>query len=350
MESNPLFQQVKIGNWKLRSRIVMAPMTRSFADNTTGEVSAETVEYYRKRAADGVGLIITEGINPGPRAKGTFGIPGLFTENQIQAWRKVTDAVHGEGGKIIAQLWHVGRLTHHELTEGFPPQAPSPIAAQGLVHRLRKPYELPEEMTTADISEVIGQFALAARYAIIAGFDGVEVHAAHGYLIDQFNSEMTNFRTDRYGGSLAQRLTFMKELLAAVIKEIDAEKTIVRFSEIKDDLPAYRWTEPEQTISAYIQVFKELGLSILHPSTPDYAKAFANELTFHQTVRKHWDGIIIGVGNLTPEIASAAICEGTIDLAAFGRPLLANPDYIQRIKNGLSVAAYDPELHLSHLV
>ncbi|MFD0693513.1 alkene reductase [Paenibacillus sp. GCM10027628] len=350
MESNKLLEQITIGNWLLQSRVAMAPMTRSFADNQSGVVGPDVVEYYRKRAADGVGLIITEGINPSPRAKGTFGIPGLYTMEQTKAWKKVTDAVHLEGGTIVSQLWHVGRLTHHELTGGYPPQAPSRIAANGLVHRLRKPFEMPEEMSQEDILEVIEQYASAARNAMIAGFDGVEIHAAHGYLIDQFNSEATNARTDKYGGDLSQRLTFMKELLTAVVTEIGAERTVVRFSEMKDDIPGYTWDNPEQTLAAYIHIFKELGLTILHPSTNQFTKIFANGMTFHQAVRKYWSGILIGVGNLDTGSASAAITEGTIDLAAFGRPLLANPDFIQRLKAGTSMTPYDAALHLKYLV
>jgi len=350
MESNKLLEQLTIGSWLLQSRVVMAPMTRSFADNKTGVVGPDVVEYYRKRAADGVGLIITEGINPSPRARGTFGISGLYTTEQIQAWKKVTEAVHLEGGTIVAQLWHVGSLTHHELTGGFPPQAPSSIAANGLVHRLRKPYDLPEAMSQDDIFEVIEQYAAAARNAIIAGFDGVEIHAAHGYLIDQFNSEITNVRTDKYGGDLSQRLTFMKELLTAVVIAIGAARTIVRFSEIKDDIPDYRWDNPEQTIAAYIQIFKELGLTILHPSTNQFTNIFINGKTFHQAVREHWKGIIIGVGNLDYNSAATAITSGTVDLAAFGRPLLANPDFVQRLREGTSITPYNAALHLQDLI
>lgn len=350
MEQSPLLDPVQIGQWNLRSHVVMAPMTRSFADDETGVVGSDVVEYYRKRAADGIGLIITEGINPSPRAKGTFGVPGIYTEDQIKAWKKVTAAVHQEGGTIVAQLWHVGRLTHHELTGGFPPQAPSKIKAEGLVHRLRKPYEMPEEMSQADIQEVIKQHAQAARNAIIAGFDGVEIHGAHGYLIDQFNSEVTNLRKDRYGGNLAQRLTFMKELLSAVIKEVGVEKTIIRFSELKDDLPEYKWNDPEVVIKTFIEAFNEVGLKILHPSTNYFAEIIANGMTLHQLVRKYWDGVIIGVGSLDVGLASKAIAEDIIDLAAFGRPLLANPDFIQRIKQNNPLTPYDAKQHLGTLV
>ncbi|WP_159887360.1 oxidoreductase [Paenibacillus puerhi] len=350
MTTNRLLEPIRMGPWNLRNRIVMAPMTRCFADDHTGVVGQDVVDYYRRRAADGVGLILTEGINPSPRAKGTFGIPGLYNEAHVEGWTKVTDAVHREGGTIAAQLWHVGRLSHRELTGGYPPQAPSRLRADGLVHRLRKPYDMPEEMSTTDIQEVIEQFAQAAKYARMAGFDGVEVHAAHGYLIDQFNSEVTNQRVDRYGGGLAQRLTFMKELLTAVVQEIGIDRTIVRFSEIKDDLPGYKWSDPEQTIQTILQAFLEIGINVLHPSTNRYRESLANGMTLHQCVRKHWRGIILGVGNLDPELASAEITEGTIDLAAFGRPILANPDFVQRIRHGQMLEPFDPHRHLNSLI
>lgn len=350
MNTNRLLEQVQVGKWLLHSRVVMAPMTRSFANDDTGEVGPDVVEYYRRRAADGVGLIITEGINPSKRGKGTLGVPGLYTTEQIESWQKVTEAVHQEGGTIVAQLWHVGRLTHSELTGGLPPQAPSPVLADGLVHRLRKPYEMPVEMTIDDIREVIDEYRTAARNALLAGFDGVEIHAAHGYLIDQFNSRITNFRTDRYGGNLTQRLTFMKELLHAVAEEIGVDRTIVRFSERKDDTPAFRWDNPEEAVKAFLGVFEEIGLTIIHPSTPNFTEILDDGMTLHQWVRKYWEGIIIGVGNLDPELASKAIAEGTIDLAAFGRPLLANPDFVERIKNNTKLESYNPSVHLQHLV
>lgn len=349
-ENLSLLQPIRMGALELRNRIVMAPMTRSFADDQTGVVGPDVVEYYRRRAADGVGLIITEGIIISPRAKGTKGVPGLFTREQIEGWRKVTGAVHREGGAIVAQIWHVGRLTHHEIAGGFPPQAPSALRADGHVHRFGKPYDTPEEMSIADIQEVIQQYAAAARNAMTAGFDGVEIHGAHGYLIDQFNSDISNNRQDSYGGDLRKRLTFMKEVTKAVIAEVGQERTIMRFSALKDDQPAYMWSDPEEAIQTFADAFKECGLSMLHPSTNDFGQVIANGLTLHQLVRKFWDGIIIGVGNMTSQLAEQAVQEGTIDLAAFGRPFLANPDLVSRLERGVALTAYDRRQHLDRLI
>jgi N-ethylmaleimide reductase len=264
----------------------------------------------------------------------------------------VTEAVHAEGGTIIAQIWHVGRLTHHELTGGLPPQAPSAIQAEGLVHRFRKPYDMPEEMSIEDIQEVVSQFAQAAKNARTAGFDGVEIHGAHGYLIDQFNSDLTNKRTDRYGGDFAQRLTFMKEVLAAVIDAIGEDRTLIRFSLMKGGYSDNIMEHREEAIRTFTEAFKEVGVKMIHPSTAmmDFTEVFADGKTLHQLVRKYWDGVIIGVGQLNPAIAEQALQGGTIDVAAFGRPLIANPDFLHRIKNGEELIEYDVNQHLGTLV
>ena len=167
-----MFDQIQVGVWSLRNRIAMAPMTRCFADNETGVVGADVVEYYRKRAADGVGLIITEGIVISARAKGNPGVPGIYTQEQIDSWKPVTEAVHKEGGTIIAQIWHVGRMSHHEIIGGQMPQAPSAIAAEGNVPRFRKPFDTPEAMTLEEIQEVISQYAQAAKMRLKLGLMG----------------------------------------------------------------------------------------------------------------------------------------------------------------------------------
>ncbi|XHU81803.1 alkene reductase [Peribacillus muralis] len=345
-----IFEPVSIGAWNLRTRTAMAPMTRSFADNETGVVNDAIVQYYRKRAQDGIGLIITEGIVISPRAKGNPGVPGLYTQEQINEWKKVTEAVHAEGGTIIAQIWHVGRASHHEIAGGLPPQAPSPIAAEGKVSRFGKPYDRPEEMTEQDIAQVVDQYKQAAKNAIDAGFDGVEIHGAHGYLIDQFNSDTSNKRTDRYGGDLKQRLTFLKEVLNAVIDAVGADRTLIRFSAFKIDQPTYMWEDPEQAIETFIEAFNETGVKMIHPSTMEFTKPIAGGATLHELVRRHWDGVIVGVGGFDPETAEAALEKGIIDVAAIGRPLIANPDYLTKIKQDEALVDYEAKQHLGQLI
>lgn len=181
-------------------------------------------------------------------------------------------------------------------------------------------------------------------------FDGVEIHGAHGYLIDQFNSDLTNKRTDCYGGNLAQRLTFMKEVLAAVIDAIGADRTLIRFSLMKGTYSDKIIANPEEAIRTFTEALKEVGVKMIHPSTMDFAQVLADGKTLHQLVRKYWDQFIIGVGNLNPEKAEQALNDGTIDVGAFGRPLIANPDFLHRIKNGKELIEYDVNKHLGTLV
>ena len=345
-----LFQPISLGAWELQTRTAMAPMTRCFANDESGTVGTDIVEYYRRRAADGIGLLISEGTIISPRAKGYRGVPGLYTVDQIESWKKVTKAVHDEGGTIISQIWHVGRISHSSLTGGLPPQSASAIQPEGLLSRLRVPYETPEAMSITDIEEVVGQYRHAAENAMEAGFDGLEIHGAHGYLIDQFNSDISNDRTDRYGGDLAQRLTFMKEVLRSVISSIGADRTLIRFSALKVDQPDFMWEDPEQAIETFIEAFKETGVKMIHPSTMDFMKVLADGKTMHQLVRKYWDGSIVGVGNLDPNTAESALQTGDIDVAAFGRPLLSNPDFIARMKSGEPLVEYVAKQHLKVLV
>ena len=344
-----LLSPVTIHQWQLRNRIVMAPLTRGFADDQEGTVTDEMVAYYEQRARDGVGLIITEGINPNLAGKGTYGIPGLYTEEQTTSWKRVTDAVHRHGGTIIAQLWHVGRLSHSDLI-GTAPLAPSSLAAEGRVHKLHKPYQVPQAMSAQDIADTFSIFRLAARNAVLAGFDGIELHAAHGYLIDQFINEKTNHRTDKYGGDTAGRLRFLRDIIVAVKKEIPVDRISVRFSEKKDDDASYAWVNKAGMIDAYLNLFRETGITILHPSTDQYTKAWEEEQSFHERIRSRWDGIIIGVGNLDVQTAEHAIGKGSIDLAAFGRPFIANPDLVQRLHTGQQLIEYDANAHLPVLV
>ncbi|MBB3112198.1 2,4-dienoyl-CoA reductase-like NADH-dependent reductase (Old Yellow Enzyme family) [Paenibacillus phyllosphaerae] len=348
--NHKLLQPARIGAWQLRNRIAMAPMTRGFANDASGVVGEDVAAYYRRRAKDGIGLIITEGITPSPRGKGTFGVPGLYSMEQVKGWRSVTEAVHEEGGTIFAQLWHVGRLTHPDLTGGLAPQAPSALQATGLVHRLRKPFAPPEAMSPSEIREVVREYKQAAQHAVEAGFDGVELHGAHGYLIDQFATAVTNQRTDRYGGNRDGRLLLLKEILAAVGDVVAMDRVVVRFSELKDDLAHFRWEEPEAEVQVFLDVFRSAGLRVIHPSTNAFAKPLSGgDWTLHELVRKHWDGDIIGVGGLSADSASEAIRSGVIDVAAFGRPLLANPDFVQRLREGKPLAPYEPSVHLKHL-
>lgn len=342
-----LLTPATINQWNLQSKIVMAPMTRGVADDRNGVIHPETINYYKKRAKDGIGMIITEGISISPESKGTTGIPGLYTDQQTQAWSEVTEAVHKENGMIIAQLWHVGRLSHSFFTGGIKPLAPSSIRPEGLTHKIKYPYENPKEMTKKDIEKTIQDYVYAAKNAIKAGFDGVEIHAAHGYLIDQFHSPFTNTRTDQYGKN---NYLFLKHIIEQVVKEIGNERLIVRFSEHKDDCPEFVWESPEEEVKQLVGLFKQTNLQLIHPSAQDYTKRLANHsLTFHQLVGKYWSKPMIGVGNLNPESAEQALQKDEVKLTAFGRPLLANPDFVQKLKDNKKLVQYNSRIHLKEL-
>lgn len=344
-----LLEPITINKWNLRNKIVMAPLTRGFANNDDGTVTEEMVAYYESRAQNGTGLIITEGINSAPEGKGTYGVPGLYTEEQMFSWKKVTEAVHKHGGTIIAQLWHVGRLSHPLLIHTVP-LAPSAIPAEGQVHKVRQPYLVPKKMSQIDIENTIKYYRISAKNAVKSGFDGIEIHAAHGYLIDQFINEKTNTRTDKYGGSVSNRLSFLREVIEEVKQEIDIKRISIRFSEIKDDNPHYRWENRSEMIDAFIEIFKETGISILHASTNQFNETIDGEQTFHQLIRKKWDKTLIGVGSLDFDIAEKALAERTIDLAAFGRPFISNPDLVRKATADEPLIEYKAAAHLSKLI
>lgn len=328
-----IFSNYKIGNLTLDNRIVMAPMTRGFADDETGEVNYLVADYYGKRARYGAGLIITEGIAINETAKGTYGIPGIFTHCQMLSWQKVTREVHQYKTKIFAQLWHVGRVSHQEILNGHAPVAPSPISASGKVHRLKKPFQTPRALTNTEVYQIIDDYRDAARNAMEAGFDGVEIHAAHGYLIDQFISEKTNQRQDEFGGSLQNRLRFLDLIIKEVKKVVPQNRISIRISEKKDDDTDYVWEYPEEMVCAITGVLAKHQLKILHPSVENYEDTLQNDLrSLHTLFRQYWDETLIAVGNIDPERGVDIIEADQADFVAFGQLFISNPDLVIRLK------------------
>ncbi|HKX95060.1 MAG TPA: alkene reductase, partial [Methylibium sp.] len=230
-----LFQPGRIGDIEIANRVVMAPLTRSRADEPRGDLpgSAMNIDYYRQRS--GAGLIISEGTQVAPAGKGYMATPGIYSDAQVEGWKRITDAVHAAGSKIVAQIWHVGRITHPALTGGLRPVAPSAVAPKGVVaytHEGKVEVPVPQELTTAEIAEIVDQYRRGAANAIRAGFDGVEIHGANGYLIDQFLRDGANHRTDAYGGSPENRARFALEVVDAVAAEIGAGRTGIRLSPV----------------------------------------------------------------------------------------------------------------------
>ena len=325
------FDSHDLAGTPLANRIALAPMTRSRAGE--GGVPTElTAEYYAQRAS--AGLLITEGVQPSVVGQGYPGTPGLHSDEQIAGWRRVTDAVHDKGGRIFAQIMHTGRIGHPVLLpDGLTPVGASAVAATGQVftHVGPKDFVTPRELTDPEIRATIADFAAAARAAVDAGFDGVELHGANGYLIHQFLAPNSNRRTDEWGGSVEGRIRFALETVRAVAAEIGAARTAIRLS------PGNRYNDidepaPEATYSALVQAIEPLGLAYLH-----LVEGAADDRALTESLRKQFNGTLVlnpaSEGPTGPD-ALALIEEGVADIVSYGVLFLANPDLPERLRAG----------------
>ncbi len=349
MSANALFEQFTLGNLTLPTRVVMAPMTRSFSPG--GVPNAKVVEYYRRRAAAGVGLIITEGTTVNHVASNGYpNVPRFYGEDALAGWKQVVDAVHAEGGKIVPQLWHVGNVRRL----GTEPDASVP--GYGPMEKLKEGKEVVHGMTQDDINDVIDAFAQAAKDAQAIGMDGVEIHGAHGYLIDQFFWEGTNQRTDGYGGSLADRSRFAIELIKAVRAAVGPEFPIIlRFSQWKQQDYTARLVQTPEELGAFLQPLSDAGVDIFHCSTRRFwePEFDGSELNLAGWTRQLTGKPTITVGSVgldgeflqfmvnTDKVAQPAGIEGLLerlnkqefDLVAVGRALLVDPDWAIKVRD-----------------
>jgi N-ethylmaleimide reductase len=323
---------------QLRNHVVMAPMTRSRAIGNIA--NALMARYYGQRA--GAGLIITEGTAPSPEALGYPRMPGIFSDEQMEGWKGVTAAVHQNGGKIFSQLMHPGRIGNvANLPEGVGLVGVSAIRAAGQISTDAlgmQDYSLPVALTPGQVQQVIASFVTAARNAITAGFDGVELHGANGYLIEQFLNPNVNDRTDQYGGSIGNRVRFAVEVVEAVSAAIGRNKVGIRLSPYSTlgDLQPY---DAEATRDTYIHLARELnriGIAYIHLSVQPQALAATLD-----AIRREFNSTLIHCGNFTAETAEAGLQKGNADLIAFGRNFLANPDFVDRIKTGAPLNPVD---------
>lgn len=356
MNSNQAyFSPVQLGRHTLANRIMLPPLTRQRAAQP-GDVPTDLMaEYYRQRAS--AGFMVTEGTQIEPRGQGYAWTPGIYSAEQIAGWRKVTDAVHAEGGVIFAQLWHVGRVSHNALQpNGQAPVAPSAIMPEkvkafvetgpGRGELVAPP--MPRELTVAEIGELVELYAQAARNAIEAGFDGVELHSANGYLINQFISEHANQRTDEYGGSLENRLRFLREVVAAVAAVVGADRLGVRFTPLFESTDQDRVYiglvehDPHATYLEAIKVIEEAGVAYLSIAEADWENAPDLPPEFRREVRDAFSGLIVYAGRYSVERGARLLDTGLADLVAFGRSFIANPDLPARIANGWPLNPLDP--------
>ncbi|WP_282395987.1 alkene reductase [Pseudomonas sp. PS01298] len=338
---------VTLGHHTLNNRVVLPPLTRQRSAQPGDIATALMAEYYRQRA--GAGFMVSEGTQIEPRGQGYAWTPGIYSAAQIDGWRTVTDAVHADGGVIFAQLWHVGRVSHNALQpEGAAPVAPSAIAALQAkafietgpgVGELKQP-PVPRALTTLEVKALVAQYAQAARNALDAGFDGVEIHSANGYLVNQFISAHANQREDEYGGSLDNRLRFLREIVEAVCQVVGPERLGVRFSPLfsgTDQDRVYIGLVEEDPHHTYIEAIKVLeasGIAYLSIAEADWDNAPDLPDSFRQAVRETFSGRIIYAGRYTAERGARLVEAGLADLIAFGRPFIANPDLPQRIFKG----------------
>lgn len=329
-----LFAPVQVGRNTLSNRMVMAPMTRSRA-NDAGLPDDLVATYYAQRAS--AGLIISEGVFPAAMGKGYVRTPGIETEAQIAAWKKVTEAVHAKGGRIFMQVMHCGRISHPSLLpNNAQPVAPSAIkpAGQTWTGAGMEEFVMPCELTLDEIAGVINDYRLASSRAIEAGFDGVELHTASGYLPEQFLSSGSNHRTDQYGGSVAKRARFVLEVLAAMVAEVGGDRVGIKispemnFNDITD-------AHPQETYTYLVEQLRDLNLAYLHVAL------FGAKTDYHGMLRPRFNGAYLMGGGLDQKSAEAALAEGCADATVFGGAFLANPDLPERFRQGAALNTPD---------
>lgn len=344
-----LFDPCNIHGYRLANRIVMAPMTRSRATDD-GTPTAMMVEYYAQRAE--AGLIVSEGTNISPQAQGFLNTPGIYSAAHVEGWRRVTAAVHARGSMFFLQLWHVGRIGHPDNMEaGLHPVAPSALVhPRTIVTRSgSQPTVAPRAMSLDAVRQAVAEYAAAARNAVEAGCDGVEIHAANGYLPSQFLHTSSNLRTDRYGGSIANRIRFLVEVAQACATAIGAHRVGVRITPFSAFNGATSPDDEAGLYDALIAALHELELGYLHAVTAEVSgnvtvaegerQNVADVLAF---VRPRWRRTLIAAGNFDLARAQAALRSGRADLIAFGRDFIANPDLVNRLRHGYPLAKRDP--------
>ncbi|TAM88287.1 MAG: alkene reductase [Candidimonas sp.] len=339
-----LFSPYRLGPLELPNRVIMPPMTRS--RSARGNVpTALMAAYYAQRAS--AGLIVTEGTQISQQGQGYAWTPGIHTAEQVAGWRRVTDGVHAAGGRIFLQLWHVGRISHVSLQPGgAAPVSSSALVAQGVKVYVdpqgRGPeaglgamvqHSMPRALTIAEIAGVVRDYATGARHALQAGFDGVEIHAANGYLINQFIDSLANTRRDQYGGSLCNRLRFLREVTEAVVAVMGRDRVGVRLSPLTTLAGSVDET-PQATYLGAAKLLDDIGVVYVHIAEADWEDAPFMPPAFKEAMRMIYGGTLIYAGKYTVERAEEALRNHWADLIGFGRPFVANPDLPERLRRG----------------
>lgn len=336
--SNDLFSPITLGDLELPNRIVMAPMTRNRANQDNAPHSLN-VEYYRQRAT--AGLIITEASPISPDAVGYPGTPGIYSETQVAGWKDITDAVHAEGGHIFIQLWYCGRISHPDLLpNNATPVAPSALRPEGdtITYEGMKPFVEPRALESSEISGIVAQYKHAAEMARQAGFDGIEVHGANGYLLDQFLRDGSNQRTDEYGGSVENRMRFLNEVLDAVCEVWPNNRVGLRLTP-ENSFNSMSDSSPQEHFSYFVEQLNTRQLAYLHILEGDMMTKERN--VNYSALRHIYQGIYMANNAYDKNRAQTALANGDCDLVAFGVPFIANPDLVHRYQNNLPLNEAD---------
>lgn len=342
MSEQALFQRFTLGDLVLRNRVVLAPMTRARA-GVERLPNSLTVKYYSQRSS--AGLIVTEGTSISEEALGWNESPGIYTDQMVDAWKPVVDAVHEAGSVIFLQLWHCGRASHSSFHQGQLPVAPSAIKLNGeYIHTPtgKQSYEVPRALETSEIPRVVRDYQLAAERANRAGFDGVEIHGANGYLVDEFLQSKTNHRTDAYGGSIENRFRFLKEIIDAVTSVCPPHRVGVRLSPngVFNDMGSPDYREQFTYVASQLDHYPLAYLHVMDGLAFGF-HSFGEPMTLAD-IRKVFHGPLIGNCGYTKETANEAISAGNADLIAFGRPYISNPDLVERFEHGYPLAEPAP--------
>lgn len=339
--TNPLLTPLALGDILAPNRILMAPVTRSRSDRQ-GLANPLMAEYYAQRAS--AGLLITEATAISQEGHGWPNAPGLYTPEQVASWKQVTDAVHARGGRIMVQLWHMGRVAHSANT-GLQPVSASATAAPGDAHTYegKKPYEQARPLETSEIPRLLADYRAAAEHAREAGFDGVQLHAANGYLIDQFLRDGTNHRTDQYGGSIENRTRLLAEVTQTLIDVLGKGRVSVRLSP-NDGIQGVEDSDTFALFDHAAKVLDDLGIAFLEIRDPLPSGTFGSGMGPRRAahLKTIFKGPLIDNADYTAETAAAALAAGEADGIAFGRPYIANPDLVERIAGGHPWAPSDP--------
>ena len=333
----------KVGTFQ--NRVVMSAMTRGFADKDHCATPG-ILEYYEKRAKNNVGLIITEGIIIHPSGDGYNNVPHLFTSEQMLSWKKVVDSVHKYKTKIYAQLWHCGRISHKDYTNGFDVVSSTNNPAKGMNRQNQKPFGTPRALKLSEMETVYNMFNHSAQLALKAGFDGVEIHMGHGYLVDQFLDDNINDRQDKYGGTVENRIRFAIELLKSLIKKIGSDSVMVRISPSRMMGGLYELPDKMAILEKLLKEFDLCGLRQLDLSCAN-SNYFDTSGKVIRQIKKFWPHLLIGGASLTIEEAENEINLGYLDMVTWGRAILANPNFVELVEKGLPLKEFDNSMRES---